>query len=112
MFDLPPRDVVKIKHKNPGKTDRWTQTFHEILDSSDFFEKAANNPAVYKAPVLGDDFQLAFGGSGKVASYHEVRYEGEPDDLVLHVEGTNPDDFAWVFRKVYDHREEFEGKVQ
>jgi hypothetical protein len=100
---------MKSQYKNINIQDRLTQAFHEILETSDSFEKMASDPAVYKVPAFGDDFQLAFGDSGKVASYHQATYEGEPDDLVLHVKGTNREDFAWIFRKVYDNRDAFLG---
>jgi hypothetical protein len=103
---------MKSQYKNLDIVrDQLTKTFHEILDSSEFFEKTESDPAVYNVPALGEEFQLSFGDSGKVASYHHARYEGEPDDLVLHVKGTNQDDFAWIFRKVYDHRDAFLGKL-
>ena len=100
---------MKSQYKNIDIRDRLTQAFHEILETSESFEKMASDPAVYKVPAFGEDFQLAFGDSGRVASYHQARYEGEPDDLVLHVKGTNQEDFAWIFRKVYDNRDAFLG---
>jgi hypothetical protein len=101
---------IKSQYKHLDLRNQWTQTFHEILESSEFFQKIAQDPAVYKVPALGEEFQLSFGDCGKVASYHESRYVGKLDDFVLHLTGTNQDDFAWIFRKVYDHREAFVGR--